>query len=97
MIGILEKSRELQSEADEAHKKHIEARQQAQQKHEKCVELIGKIKAIQHDLKESADKKQAARQDVLKQELEERALAKLKSGEKLLWEEFQILAEKGLL
>ena len=63
----------------------------------KCVELIKEIKEIQKDLKDSADQKKAVRQDELKQELEERAVEKLKNGEKLLWEEFQILAEKGLL
>ncbi|MBT8172213.1 hypothetical protein KJN74_05025 [Candidatus Bathyarchaeota archaeon] len=97
MVGILEKAQSLQKEADEAHKKHIETRELAQQKHEKCIELIGKINAIQKQIKETTEKKQAKRQDVLKQELEERALAKLKNGEKLIWEEFQVLAEKGML
>ena len=97
MVGLLEKARELQAQSNEAHQKYVEARQQAQQKHERCVELIKEIKEIQESLKETADKKQAERKDELQKELEERALAKLKSGEKLLWEEFQYLAEKGLL
>lgn len=97
MIELLEKAKELQVEADEAHKKHVEARQQAQELHQKCVELMEKIKDIQKELKETADKRQAERQSELKNELEERALAKLKRGEKLLWEEFQVLAEKGLV
>ena len=96
MVGILEKARELQAEANEAHQKHVETRQQAQQQHEKCVELIEKIKAIEQELKETADKKKAERQGELQKDLEARALAKLKSGEKLLWDEFQFLAEKGL-
>jgi uncharacterized coiled-coil DUF342 family protein len=97
MVAILEKAREFQAQSNEAHQKYVQARQQAQQKHEKCIELIKQIKEIQESLKETADKKQAERKDELKKELEERALAKLKSGEKLLWEEFQYLAEKGLL
>jgi uncharacterized coiled-coil DUF342 family protein len=97
MVGILEKAHELQAEANEAHQKHVETRQQAQQQHEKCVELIEKIKAIEQELKETADKKQAERQGELQKELEERALTKLKRDEKLSWEEFQFLAEKGLL
>jgi uncharacterized coiled-coil DUF342 family protein len=97
MVGIIEKARNLQTESNEAHQKYIEARAQAQQKHDKCVELIQQIKSIEEKLKESIDKKQAERQDELQKGLEERALTKLKSGEKLLWEEFQFLAEKGLL
>lgn len=97
MVSALQKAQEQQAEANEAHKKYIESKQQAQHKHEKCIELVEKIKSIQDELKETADKNQALRQGELKKELEERALAKMKSGEKLLWEEFQILAEKGLL
>jgi uncharacterized coiled-coil DUF342 family protein len=46
-------------------------------------------------LKEQADKRQSKRKSELQKELEERALAKLKRGEKLLWEEYKILAQKG--
>ena len=97
MIGVVEKARDLQAEANEAHQKHVETRQQSQQKHEKYVEIIKKIKAIEQELKENADKKKAERKGELQKDLEERALAKLKRGEKLLWDEFQFLAEKGLL
>ena len=97
MIAVLEKASQLQTEADDAHQKHVEARQQAQKLHQKCVELLEKIKTIEQSLKEKAEKKQAERQSELKEELEKRALAKLKRGEKLLWYEFQILAEKGML
>ncbi len=75
----------------------METKQQAQQDHQKFVELIEQIKTIQQELKETSDKKLAERQSELQKELEERALLKLKRGEKLLWDEFQILAEKGML
>jgi uncharacterized coiled-coil DUF342 family protein len=97
MVSLLEQARDLQAESNEAHQKYVEARTQAQEKHDKCVELIKELKSIEQELKATADEKQAKRQGELQKELEERALAKLKSGEKLLWEEFQYLAEKGLL
>ena len=97
MIEALDEARKLQAEADEAHQKFVESKQQAQNMHQKCVELLEKIRTIERDLKETADKKQAERQSELQEELEERALAKLKRGEKLMWEEFQLLAEKGVL
>ncbi|MGD2066852.1 MAG: hypothetical protein PVI43_06765 [Candidatus Bathyarchaeota archaeon] len=97
MIDILEKSRELQAEANEGHKKFVEAKEEAQKVHQKFVEVLEKIRSIERDLKETADKKQAERQNELKGELEKRALEKMKRGEKLMWEEFQVLAEKGLI
>ncbi len=97
MLETLNKARELQVEADDAHQKYVEKKQQAKKLHQKCVELQDKIRALEQELKEAADKKQAEKQSEIQKELEERALAKLKRGEKLLWEEFQILAEKGKL
>ncbi len=97
MLETLDKARKLQVEADDAHQKYVEIKQQAQKLHQKCVELLEKIRALERELKEAADKKQAERQSEVQKELEERALAKLKRGEKLMWEEFKILAEKGML
>jgi uncharacterized coiled-coil DUF342 family protein len=97
MLEALDKARKLQVEADDAHQKYVETKQQAQKLHQKCVELVEKIRTIERELKETADKKKAERQSELQKELEKRALAKLKRGEKLMWEEFQILADKGLL
>jgi len=97
MLEALDKARKLQVEADDAHQKYVETKQQAQKLHQKCVELLERIRTIERDLKETADKKQAERQSEIQKELEKRALAKLKRGEKLLWEEFQILAKKGML
>jgi len=97
MLEALDKARKLQVEADDVHQKYVETKQQAQKLHQQCVELVEKIRTIERDLKEKADKKHAERQSEIQKELEKRALAKLKRGEKLLWEEFQILAEKGLV
>ncbi len=97
MLETLDKTRKLQVEADDFHQKHMKTKQQSQNLHQKCVEVLGKIRTFEGELKESADKKKAERQSELQKELEERALAKLKRGEKLMWEEFRILAEKGIL
>jgi uncharacterized coiled-coil DUF342 family protein len=97
MLEALDKARKLQGEADDAHQKYVENKQQAQGLHQKCVELVEKIRTIERDLKETADKKQAEHQSEHQKELEKKALAKLKRGEKLMWDEFQILAKKGML
>jgi len=94
MLENLNKARSLKVEADSAHQKHVEIKQQAQNLHQKCAELLDKIKTFEKELQEAEEKKQAKRQRELRKELEERALEKLKHGEKLTWEEFKILAEK---
>jgi uncharacterized coiled-coil DUF342 family protein len=97
MLEAFNKARELQVEADEAHQRYLVNKRQAQKLHQKCVEIVEKIRTMKRDLKQKADKKKAERQSEIQKELEKRALTKLKRGEKLLWEEFQILTEKGIL
>ena len=94
MLENLNKTRSLKVEADSAHRKYIEIKQQAQNLHQKCAELLDTSKNFEKELREAEEKKQVKRQRELRKEVEERALEKLKRGEKLTWEEFKILAEK---
>jgi uncharacterized coiled-coil DUF342 family protein len=86
----------LKVEAEEAHKKHIEARRQAEKMHQRCVPIMAQIHALLLQIKIVEEKKKTRRQAELIQELEKKALEKMKHGEKLTWDEFKILAEKGL-
>ncbi|UCD26072.1 MAG: hypothetical protein JSV75_03970, partial [Candidatus Bathyarchaeota archaeon] len=58
-------------------------------------ELLHRIETLKKEFHEAEEKIQAERQSKLRKELEKKALEKLKSGKKLTWEEFKILAEKG--
>ena len=94
MLENLNKARSLKVEADSAHQKYVDIKQQAQNLHKKCVELLDTTKNYEKELQEAEEKKHVKRQRELRKEVEERALEKLKRGEKLTWEEFKILAEK---
>jgi len=75
----------------------VDIKQQAQNLHQKCVELSDQIKTFKQNLRQAEEKEQTKRQRELRKELEEKAVEKLKRGEKLTWEEFKILAKKGKL
>lgn len=95
MLENLNKINSLKVEADSVHQKHVEIRQQAQNIHQGCMELLHRIETLKKKFHEAEEKIQAERQSKLRKELEKKALEKLKSGKKLTWEEFKILAEKG--
>lgn len=86
----------LKADADEAHKKLIETGKQAQKADQQCMPIIVQIRALMLQIKTEEAKKRTRRQTELMQELEKKALEKMKRGEKLTWDEFKILAEKGL-
>lgn len=87
----------LKVEAEEYHKKYIAAIRQAQILNKQCMPLMAQIRALSGKAKSEERKEKTQRETMLMQELEKRALEKLKRREKLTWEEFKILAEKGLM
>jgi len=96
-LEVLDKARSLQAQADSAHQKFLEIKQQAQVFHEKYMELYGQVKSLKEELSRTEEEKQAKRQLELRKEVQDKAREKLERGEKLTWEEFKILTEKGTL
>ena len=90
MLETLNEATPLHDQADKAHKSFLEAKQKAERLHQQ----IGIIGEEIHGIEE----KNKARHELdLRKELEERALEKLKRGEKLTLDEFKALAEKGII
>ena len=87
----------LKAEAEEYHKKYITAIRQAQILNRQFMPLMAQIRALLGKAKSEEKKKKTERETELMQQLEKQALEKLKRREKLTWEEFKVLAEKGLM
>ncbi len=90
MLEALNEAATLQSEADEAHQRFWEAKQKARSLHQR-------IEPLREELHQMIEENKARHELELRKGLEERALEKLKRGEKLTWEEFKVLAEKGIV
>jgi len=97
MIEILKKVRAFQAEANGAHQKYVETSQRSQEFRQKRVELLCQVKSLKQDLRQAEEERKVKLQLDLKKKMTEKALEKLKSGEKLSWEEFKILAEQGIV
>jgi len=86
----------LKTEANETHQKYVEASKQVQKLNQQCELLASQIRVLRSRSKSEEQKKKVKRETELMQELEKKALGKMKRGEKLTWDEFKVLAEKGL-
>jgi len=86
----------LKTEANENHQKYIENRKLVQKLDEQCELLFAQTRLLRSKSKSEEQKKKVRREMELIQELEENALRKMKRGEKLTWDEFKVLAERGL-
>jgi phosphoserine phosphatase len=97
MLELLTQARNLRSEADAAHQKHVEFRQKTNEVHQKCLRTLQQINVLRQEIQQKEETLQAKKQQGIREEAVKKAQEKMKRGEKLTWEEFQLLAEQGAL
>jgi uncharacterized coiled-coil DUF342 family protein len=100
MLAKIDEAKKIKTEADSLHQTYLQARENAKQLNEerrKLAEQKRKLQESQNQLYEAQRRQDdAARKTVeqaLKEKLESEAREKLQRGEKLSWDEFQLLAE----
>jgi len=96
MIERMNKVHTLKTEADNMHQKFIEIKQQTKSIYQKSVEIMNQVTSLKQKLRQIEEEKQSKSQLELLQELKKKAKEKMKHGEKLTWEEFQVLAQEGI-
>jgi len=96
MLAKIEEGRKTKTEADDLHKRFLEAKQKVLLVKEKLVNVSNEIKQLKGEIREEQQRERKQGEDALRQSLEEKAREKLKRGEKLSWQEFQLLSEKGV-
>lgn len=96
MLEKLEDSKALKTEADNMHKEFLQAKERTRPVHEEMKLMLSQIRQLKGEMREEMQKEKKESQDALRETLEREAKEKLKRGEKLSWEEFQLLAEKGM-
>lgn len=97
MINMVKGIHNIQNEANNAHQKYLEAKQHSQVIHQKYVESLSQIKSLEQGIRRTAEEKKTAIELGMREKLKQKSLEKLKRGEKLTWEEFQVLTEEGLI
>lgn len=96
VLGKVEKAKGLKMEADDLHKNFLEAKKRARLVQRNFREILNQINLIVAEVRKEEEKEKRKSEKAIRKELEKRAREKLRRGEKLTWEEFRILAEKGM-
>jgi uncharacterized coiled-coil DUF342 family protein len=95
MLEKIGDSKKPKEEADSLHKLFLQTRGKIRPIQEEILEISAQIKAFREEAEEEEDKEKKRGEEALREKLEKQAREKLRRGEKLSWEEFQLLAEKG--
>lgn len=97
MLGKIEESKKLKMEADSLHILFLQTKEKEKPIQEEFLEISNQIKMLKDEIRKEEDKEKKKNESVIREGLEKQAMEKLKRGEKLTWEEFQLLAEKGMI
>ncbi len=93
IVAKISEAKNIKREADNHHKACSQAREQAKPLHQEMKELMEKKKKLQDTIREEDEKQKKNTEKTLKEKLELQARDKLQRGEKLSWNEFQLLAD----
>ena len=95
MIKKIEYLNELKLKADEMHKQYVENKEKVKAINIEIKKILMEIQEIRNLLNAKEEKERRQKQAELQKQTEEKALEKLQRGEKLTFDEFKILLEKG--
>lgn len=95
MLKRIEEAKELKAKADEMHQRYAGNKEKVKAINLEIKKTLGEIRSIRELLKSEEEKERRRRESDLQRQTEEKALEKLKRGEKLTFDEFKILLEKG--
>lgn len=96
MLGKIDELRKIEMEADDFHRLFLQTRERTGPLQEDIMEIANKLKQLETEIREEEKKEKKKSEEALREKLEKQAREKLRRGERLTWEEFQLLAEKGI-
>jgi uncharacterized coiled-coil DUF342 family protein len=91
LLARIEESRIAKTEADNLHNAYVKTREQAKPLYEELKRLSEQRKTLENTLREEDQKKKKTVEKALKEKLENQAKQKLQQGERISWQEFQLL------
>jgi len=95
MLRKIERIKELEAEAEKSHQIYLEYKKKTKALSLEIKKLLDEIRSIQEMMEKMEKEERRRKEETLKRKLVENALKKIKRGEKISFNEFKILLEKG--
>jgi uncharacterized coiled-coil DUF342 family protein len=96
MMEKIDNSKKIKEEADSLHRLFLQTREKVRPIQKEILEISNQIEELKEGTQKEEEKEKKKSEKALREKLEKQAREKLKRGEKLTWEEFQLLAGKGM-
>jgi len=93
LLKNVDESKRLKAEADGFHKLYLEIREKAKPLQEELLTVSNELRRLKGEIREEEQQEKRKGDEAIRGKLEKQAREKLERGEKLTWEEFQLLAK----
>jgi uncharacterized coiled-coil DUF342 family protein len=97
MLAKVTEAKKVKTEADSVHQLFLSAKEKTKPIQQQIDAILNDIGQLKGEIRTKEAEKRKKKEETILEELERQALGKLKRGEKLMWEEFQLLVKKGLI
>ncbi len=96
MLVKIKEANKVKAEADSLHQTYLVTKEKLKVLYSEMREVLAQMNRLRDKMREGEEKKRKDNEVAIRSALEEQAKEKLRRGEKLSWEEFQLLGEKGI-
>jgi uncharacterized coiled-coil DUF342 family protein len=96
LLKKVEEARKIKNDADNVHELYLKTRDNVKSLKVEMAKISDEMKRFREEISTEEEKERKEVEEKLLENIEKQAREKLKRGEKLTWEEFKVLAEKGL-
>ena len=93
MLAKITESKKIKSEADGLHAAYLQEKEKTKPLRSEINKLVEQKEKLQSVMREEEERKRRTAEQALKEKLGSQAKDKLRRGEKLSWDEFQLLSE----
>ena len=93
VLSKINESKKIKSEADGLHAAYLQEKEKTQPLRSEIKKLVEQKEKLQSVMREEEERKRRTAEQALKEKLGSQAKDKLRRGEKLSWDEFQLLSE----
>jgi len=93
VLAKITESKKIKSEADGLHAAYLQEKEKTKPLRSEIKKLIEQKEELQSAIREEEERKRKTAEQALKEKLGSQAKDKLRRGEKLSWDEFQLLSE----
>lgn len=96
MLQTIEETKKVKAEADSLHQTHVQTREKSRTLQREINAQLEQAAGVRQEILQEEEQQKKQTEHIIRDHIERQAREKIKRKQKLTWQEFQLLAEKGI-